>query len=252
MSIQDRFTTYRADQREVFDAMATEDWASFSDPGAVSLWRFEADLLMRMVRPATILDLGCGVGFHDLEMARRPFVRHIEAVDYSARSIARARERFGHEKIRYAVADFADAAAVEGEYDLVVAFQVIEHLEDPEAFLKICRRHCRRGGRVAILTSNRLRPYNRKQIRMGKAAILEDPMHRREFDKGELAELGRRCGLRPVRVFGYAVVPFWRWARLGHWAGYWLPWLSERLGALYEPMPNAPAASGAAEQEGEV
>lgn len=235
MSVQDRYPHYLADQREMFDALVTEDWVHLFAPESVTLWRFDVDLLMRMVRPATILDLGCGAGFHDLEMARRPFVRHIDALDYSPRSIERARERFSHEKIRYAVADFADPAAITDTYDLVVAFQVIEHLEDPEAFLRLCRAHCRAGGRVAIFTPNRSRPYNRRRICMGKPPILEDPMHLREFDKRDLAELGRRSGLRPRRVFGYGVAPPWRWARLGHWAGYYFPWLSERLGALYEP-----------------
>lgn len=236
MSVQDRYPVYEADQRAHFDAKTTEDWAEYSEPGAVALWRYEVDLLLSATRPSTILDLGCGAGFHDFEMARRPFVKRVEAVDYSPRSIERAREHFGHPKVHYTAADFAQPGVLAGTYDLVVSFQVIEHLQDAAGFLRLCRTHCREGGRVAVFTVNRLRPYNRIRLRQGKPAVMDDPMHCREFDRAELAELGRQAGLRPPRTMGYSVGPPWRWQWFGLRLGRWMPWRAERLCALYEPV----------------
>ena len=191
---------------------------------------------MRAVRPATILDLGCGAGFHDFELARRPFVERVDAIDYSPRSIERARECFGHPKVRYTAADFAQPDAVTGTYDLVVSFQVIEHLLDAEGFLRLCRAHCRARGRVAVFTVNRLRPYNRHRLSQGKSPVMDDPMHCREFDRTDLVTIGRPAGVSACRVMGYAVAPPWRWPWFALRQGRWMPWLAERLCAVYEPL----------------
>jgi len=232
MTVQDRYKTYLSDQRRHFDELVTEDWETYLVKEATELWRFEVDLLMRWVRPATILDLGCGCGFHDAEMARRPFVRHIDAIDYSVKSIEKAVSHYADRKINYCAADFSEFQT-RTLYDLVVSFQVIEHLESPETFLQTCAERCSAGGHVALFTVNRLRPYNRNLMRRGKSAELEDSMHKQEFSRAELRELGRRCGLAPRRIFTYAVEKLWRSHRLGLWMGYLLPMWGTRLGAVY-------------------
>jgi 2-polyprenyl-3-methyl-5-hydroxy-6-metoxy-1,4-benzoquinol methylase len=153
VSVQDRYRAYVSDQRRHFDELVTEDWETYLQREVTELWRFEVGLLLRWVRPATILDLGCGCGFHDAEMARPSFVQRIDAVDYSVKSIERAERSFAHPKVRYRVADFL-GSELTGAYDLVVSFQVIEHLEAPVDFLRLCGRRCRPGGRVALFTVN--------------------------------------------------------------------------------------------------
>ena len=232
MAVQDRYKTYLPDQRRYYDELITEDWETYLYRELFSLWRFEVRMLFRWVRPATILNLGCGCGFHDVEMARRPFVKRIDAVDYSSRSIEQADNHYPHPKVHRRVADFY---TLEGPdpYDLVVSFQVIEHVEDAERFLDLCRRLCRPEGNVALFTANRLRPHNRIRMRHGRPAELEDPMHKQEFSREELRELGARTGLTPVKVFTYGLSGLWRPYALGLWAGYFFPSRGTRLGALY-------------------
>ncbi|HBF33330.1 TPA: hypothetical protein DDW35_02075 [Candidatus Sumerlaeota bacterium] len=233
MVVQDRFRHYQRDQREVFDQMIAEDWEVYFNPLGLCLKKFEVDRLLAWTHPTAILNIGCGYGFQDAEMAKRSFVQQVDAIDYSSASVAKANEMFSGPKIHREVADFLTAEPTP-KYDCVVSFQVIEHLEDPETFLRRCAEWCKPGGIVAAYTVNFMRPYNRIQIKYGKPPIVEDPMHKMEFTREQLRELGIKAGLLPQRIFAYLSAPYRRPYGLRIWLGYWFPSQGERLGAFYQ------------------
>ncbi len=137
-------------------------------------------------------------------MAEYPFVARVDAFDYSAQSIVKAEEVYPHPKVRRVAADFA-SFAVDEPYDLVVSFQVFEHLSHPEAYLAFCRRATIRKGHIAILMPNRIRLANFLRILQFKRAELSDPQHYREYTAREAIALGRRAGFIPVADFGYGL-----------------------------------------------
>src|SRR5215211_943037 len=96
----DQATTYREDQRAFFDQLVSESWDAYQDP----LWdrtrRLEIDALFGVVAPRRILDVGCGCGFHDLLMAERPGVEHVDGIDYSPRSVEVAEREYPHPRVR--------------------------------------------------------------------------------------------------------------------------------------------------------
>lgn len=226
MSVQDRRREFERDQRDFFDALITEDWSSYLTPESTALWGYEARLLLQGARPRTILDAGCGCGFHDGEMAKRDFVKRILAVDYSEKSVERARREFGNAKTEFRATDFFSMKTDE-TFDLVTSFQVIEHLDNPGDFLSRCREFSGAGGRVAVFTVDRNRPYNRIRAKHGKPPEKDDPMHHTEFTLEELRDLGKDCGLVAVKACHYAATrpqwlpPRWRaaWGRLFPWTG---------------------------------
>ncbi|MFP4380622.1 MAG: class I SAM-dependent methyltransferase [Candidatus Sumerlaeia bacterium] len=208
MSVQDRNPEYKADQRQVFDEMISEDWHTYLTPESVGLWKYEARLLLGRLtmKDIAVLDVGCGCGFHDYEMALSPKVKSIRAIDYSPKSIERARQEFAHGKIDFEVDDIFQMRP-DGAYDLVVSFQVIEHLEDPQVFLEQLRDFCKPGGMLGIFTVDRMRPYNRIRARYDKAPELDDPMHKREFVMEELEQMGKTAGMETVFRCKYAAGP---------------------------------------------
>ncbi|HVE68494.1 MAG TPA: class I SAM-dependent methyltransferase [Solirubrobacteraceae bacterium] len=93
-------------------------------------------------RPRTVLDAGCGDG-HVTEWLHRGLHRglpgaRISGVDVSADALARARGRVPAAEL--GVADVHDLPYGEGEFDLVVCTQVLEHVADPRAALDELRR----------------------------------------------------------------------------------------------------------------
>lgn len=144
MPVQSRYPTPLRDQRQFFDELITEDWASYRSDAWDYTRRFEVKRLLRDLRPKRVLDVGCGCGFHDVELASYPFVERVEAVDYSVESIRTANAVYPHVKVFRRVADLAtdDPGPV---FDLVVSFQVIEHLPDPDPYFRYCLRACHPG-----------------------------------------------------------------------------------------------------------
>jgi SAM-dependent methyltransferase len=195
--------TYQEDQRSFFDKLITGSWDSYHSPLWNEARRLEVAELFARLSPRTILDVGCGCGFHDVLMAEQEGVAHVEGIDYSARSIQVAQLEYPHPRVHRRVGDlFAEAPA---QYDLVVSFQVIEHVRDQLGFLRACARQVRNGGWVAVATPNRLRLDNRIRLAFRREPVLIDPMHFRELSIAELRELGRAAGLESVASFAHGL-----------------------------------------------
>jgi len=112
------------------------------------------EFLLPMIRPSDdILETGCGTGYGSRMMSDRS--RSVVAIDYSVAALEYARERYSAPNLTYLTMncqrlEFADAC-----FDLVVSFEVFEHLEAPEDYLRECRRVLRPGGRLVLSTPNR-------------------------------------------------------------------------------------------------
>jgi len=91
-------------------------------------------------RPARILDVGCGTGANLLLLSN---YGDAEGVDVSHDALAFCRER-GLQKVKHGAAE--QLPYDDGTFDLVTAFDVVEHLDDDLAGLKELRRVIRPGG----------------------------------------------------------------------------------------------------------
>jgi 2-polyprenyl-3-methyl-5-hydroxy-6-metoxy-1,4-benzoquinol methylase len=203
VAVHKRYPGYQPDQREFFDALITEDWETYLDPGWDKVRAFEIERLFRLVHPRTVLNVGCGCGYHDLLIADQPGVVHVEGIDYSSKSIETANREYSHEKVSRSVGDILEYS---GEpVDLVVSFQVIEHVPDPVGFLEACRDMTRPGGAVAVFTPNRRRLENRFRRLLRLPLALEDPQHFAEYTVGEIVEMAKPLGLKHAGDFSYGL-----------------------------------------------
>lgn len=247
MSVHSRHPKPLEDQRQFFDELITEEWASYHNEAWDFSRRFEIERILQSCRPARVLDIGCGCGFHDAEFAQRPFVQQVDGIDYSRLSIDKANEAYPHPKVSRWVADLR-TDRLQPVYDLVVSFQVIEHLPDPSAYMQFAAAACRAGGRIVVVTPNADRLDNRIRRWRGEPPAMIDPQHFHEYTIRELKELGRAHGLVPREVFSYGLQSlikpkltpkdFRRATRLGAW----IPRLANIIGVIYE-KPASRAAS---------
>jgi SAM-dependent methyltransferase len=138
---------------------------------------------------ADVLDFGCGAGEGTASMARH--AGSILGVDVADDAVRYAQEHNAGPNIRYET--IRDAVArPDASFDVVCSFQVLEHVEDPDAYLAEARRLLRPGGRLLLATPDRRtrllrwqRPWNRWHLRewepAGLARLLE-----RHFDAVEV------------------------------------------------------------------
>jgi 2-polyprenyl-6-hydroxyphenyl methylase/3-demethylubiquinone-9 3-methyltransferase len=103
-----------------------------------------------------LLDVGCGGGLLSEPMSRMGFTT--TGLDASEKNIgtAKVHAEQGGLDIRYLNQTVEQlAAAGEVLYDVVLTMEVIEHVSDPEAFLKTCASLVKPGGLLFIATLNR-------------------------------------------------------------------------------------------------
>jgi len=212
---QERYPAFLEDQREFFDELITNEWESYLNPAWDAIRKFEVDRLFERVSPRRILDVGCGCGYHDLLMAEKHGVERVVGIDYSEKSIETANRKYPHERVTRYVADIFELQP--STFDMVVSFQVIEHIAQPVAFLEACIQQVQSGGWVVTTTPNRNRLTNRFLSLFGRPQLLGDPQHFREFTVSELIQISSITGLRFETSFGYGMslmLPKLHWPNL--------------------------------------
>jgi len=97
------------------------------------------------------LDVGCGAGLLTEPLAR--LGARITGIDASPEVIAVAREHAAAMalEIGYRAGDVQE---LEGQFDLVTAMEVIEHVAEPSAFLKALAKRLASGGLLILSTPN--------------------------------------------------------------------------------------------------
>lgn len=129
-------------------------------------------------RGRDVLDLGCGSGYGTHRIAA--VAAHATGVDVAPDAVEFARARYVSDNLAYRVVPqsgplpFADAS-----FDVVLSFQVIEHVSDTRAYLEEARRVLRPGGTLVLITPDRSRrllpgqkPWNRWHLREYSLAAL--------------------------------------------------------------------------------
>lgn len=123
-----------------------------------------------------VLDIACGSGY-GAYILKIMGAAEVIGVDSDAPAIAGARRHYCAEGVEFRVAD-ATALDLDGApFDLIVAFETLEHLEDPKGFLQSVKRHLAPGGLFIISCPNDAR------------SLSVSPSHLRHYTYGEFRDL---------------------------------------------------------------
>jgi SAM-dependent methyltransferase len=138
----------------------------------------------RLAEGARVLDAGCGAGYGSAELARH--ARLVVGSDIADDAISFARSHYWLPNLAFEQASCSALPHPPGSFDLITAFEVIEHLEDWRGFLSEARRVLSPGGLFLVSTPNKL-VYSESR---GPAGA--NPFHVHEFEFEEFRdELGR-------------------------------------------------------------
>lgn len=100
-----------------------------------------------------ILDVGCGAGFLSNRLAQESFEVH--GIDLSEESLHVAQKYDSTEKVHYQKADAYNLPYLEDDFDIVLAMDFLEHVENPEQVVKEISRVLKPGGMFFFHTFNR-------------------------------------------------------------------------------------------------
>ena len=130
---------------------------------------------------AKLLDLGAGTGALSLRLAKAGF--QVTAADWVAQNFGAAPQ------VEFARADLEGdfLAGHEGSYTALTAVEIIEHLENPRAFLRRAAKLLAPGGKLIVTTPNAASPVSKARfLRTGRFQWFTDEDRR---DLGHLSPL---------------------------------------------------------------
>lgn len=149
----------------------------------VSRYRWAGDRLA-----GHVIDAGCNCGYGAAILADGGLT--VTAIEREARFLDWAREHWHRPTITWMRGDLETLIALP-HCDAVVAFEVVEHLENPEHFLRLARSHARRL--LVSVPNEAVWPWQPRLL----------PSHQRHYTRRQLEALLALCGWSLIERWGH-------------------------------------------------
>lgn len=104
------------------------------------------------VRGKDVLDLGCGVGYGSHYLVSECKPRSVVAIDISSEAIEFARSHYRKKNLAFVVGDGEAIPFPDKSFDMVIAFELIEHVGDYKKLLSEVKRVLRDSGVFIVST----------------------------------------------------------------------------------------------------
>lgn len=145
-----------------------------------------------LVKDKNVLDLGCNIGYGSNVLIKNS--KHVVGVDVSEKAIQSAKKHYGHLGIKFQKIDGKTLPFESDSFDIVVSFQVIEHIVDCSKFINEIKRITKPNGVVIFTTPNSL-------LRLDPGMKPWNKFHVREYNNKELESLLKNF-FNKVDIFG--------------------------------------------------
>src|SRR5712691_11764098 len=135
--------------RKYFDELAGKFGRSYV-PGRS--WKALAHMLISLLPPLTVADLGAGEGTLSQLLAKN--ARKVIAIDNSPKMVefgAQLAKKHGFKNLEYRLGDIEDPPIDKNSVDLAIFSQALHHAIHPERALAAAHRILKKGGRVVVL-----------------------------------------------------------------------------------------------------
>ena len=146
------------------------------------------NILRKFKTKGSILDFGCGSGYF-IEAARQYF--DVEGVEFSDDLRKWLKKKLNIET-------YKTLSKTKKKYDIITAFDVIEHVKDPTNLLKEFKKKLNKDGIILIYTPNKnslgfnFLGYNNN--------LLVPPAHLFYFNKTSFNLMAKKAGLKIIRI----------------------------------------------------
>lgn len=142
---------------------------------------------------STVADVGCGVGHKTLTLKQNIPNANVIGFDFSRAAIEAAKKAYGGFGVNYSAEDITKKT-YKKKYDLISAFDILEHIDDWEDML-IKLINVNKKYLLISVSTGRMRPYEKS---IG---------HYRNFKRGQIEDFLQLNGYETVDTY-YAGFPF--------------------------------------------
>lgn len=138
------------------------------------------------------LDLACGSGYGTQLVARaaKKYAEEIIGADIDKETVKYASKNYNHQLIKFIQEDVLDPELPDklGQFDTILSFETIEHVEDDNLFMRNMYNMLRPGGKLVLSTpfgQGRGKPcrspFHVHQLTVGEFKALFDPFSKTDF-----------------------------------------------------------------------
>jgi 2-polyprenyl-6-hydroxyphenyl methylase/3-demethylubiquinone-9 3-methyltransferase len=165
-----------------------------------------------VIKGKSILDIGCGGGLISAPLSR--LGGNVTGVDADKQAISTAAQHAAHENLSIEfIAGAAENLVEQGrKFDVVLALEIIEHVENPALFVKLCTNLVKPGGLVIFSTLNRTWKSYALGIIAAERILNWVPVGTHNWTKfikpSELADMAQKNGLHIHTAKGLVYNPF--------------------------------------------
>lgn len=128
------------------------EWADQYDTNANKTRDLEAVALKQMLGKITfenVLEIGCGTGKNSIWLNEK--AKHLTAVDFSEKMLAKAKEKPALKNVNFIQADITNAwSFTDTKFDLITFSLVLEHIEHLDHLFSQAHKSLEKGGFVYI------------------------------------------------------------------------------------------------------
>lgn len=133
--------------------------------------------ISKLVADKVVLDAACGAGYGSFEISK--YAKKVRGIDISSDSIQYAKNNYSSENLKFNVASVTEMPFPDDEFDVVVSFETIEHIDENQQllFLKEIKRVLKENGVLIISTPDKLNYSDKKNYK--------NEFHIKEFYENE-------------------------------------------------------------------
>lgn len=143
-----------------------------------------------------VLEIGCAFGHGTALLAEQ--ASEVHAIDLYRHALDHARTHCRRPNASFHEMDGSQLTFEPGSFDVVVSFEVIEHVEAPERFVAEIFRVLRPGGMAILSTPNGMQTLQAD-------GSTSDPTHLREYRPGELLAVLQAAGFARAELLGQSI-----------------------------------------------
>jgi SAM-dependent methyltransferase len=160
-----------------------------TSPGILAVHLKRYDFARPIARSRDVLDAACGVGYGSAYLAAES--AHVTGIDVDADTVAYARSRYSALNVEFHQMDATALTFPDSSFDVVVSFETLEHVADPDAAIREAARVLRVGGAYVAST-----PCVEETTHTPK-----NPFHMVEYSPDDFGTL-LRSAFREVSLYG--------------------------------------------------
>lgn len=139
-----------------------------------------------------VLDIACGIGYGSYVLASTLPEVKVLGIDIEQRAIDYANKHYKCDNNKFSVGDASNLNLENESFEAVVSFETIEHLNQPELFIKNIKKVLKEDGLFIVSSPNQtMLPFDKTKF----------PFHEQHFTSDELSRLLIVSGFEIVDVY---------------------------------------------------